>query len=69
MVVTVAELKAKDPKGSFLYAYFSLIDPTAPDLNFSIIGDHPYVYYVRLNNNNVYDRILFRQRVKLTLHQ
>jgi hypothetical protein len=46
-----------------------LIDPTASDLNFSIIGDHPYVYYVRLNNNNVYDRVLFRQKIKLTLHQ
>lgn len=26
-------------------------------------------YYVRLNNNNVYDRVLFRQRIKLTLNQ
>ncbi len=48
---------------------FPLIDPNAPDLNFSTIGNHPYVYYVRLNNNNSSERVLFRQRVKLTLHQ
>jgi hypothetical protein len=69
LVVTVAELSAHDPKGSFLYAYFSLLDPAAPDLNFSIIGDNPYLYYVRLNNNNEQDRELFRQKIKLTLNQ
>jgi hypothetical protein len=69
LVATLAEISANDPKGSWLYAYFSLIDPTAPDLNFSIIGDHPYLYYVRLNNNDVYDRVLFRQSVELTLNQ
>jgi hypothetical protein len=68
-VVTVKELGANDPPGSWLDAYFSLIDPNAPDLNFSIIGDHPYLYYVRLNNNNVYDRAVFRQQIDLTLHQ
>jgi len=69
LVVTLAELSANDPKGSWLYAYFSLLDPAAPDLNFSIIGDHPYLYYVRLDNNEVYHRAVFRQRVKLTLNQ
>jgi len=69
LVVTVKEISEHDPKGSWLYAYFSLLDPTAPDLNFSIVGDHPYVYFVRLDTNNAYHRVLFRQRVKLTLHQ
>ena len=69
LVATVKEISKNDPKGSWLYAYFSLIDPAAPDLNFSIIGNHPYVYYVRLNNNNTSDRVLFRQRIKLTLHE
>ncbi len=69
LLVTVAELSKNDPKGSWLYAYFSLIDPAATDLNFSSIGDHPYLYYVRLNNNNVYDRVLFRQKLNLTLNQ
>jgi hypothetical protein len=57
-------LLSEDPKGSWLYAYFSLIDPDAPDLNFSIIGDHPYLYYVRLDNNSQ-NRVLFRGRVSI----
>ena len=68
LVVTLAKLSANDPKGSWLYAYFSLLDPDAPDLNFSIIGDHPYVYYARLDLNNAFNRVLFRQKVKLTLN-
>ncbi|HLW84234.1 MAG TPA: hypothetical protein VKR60_03405 [Candidatus Sulfotelmatobacter sp.] len=68
LVVTVAELSENDPPGSWLYAYFSLIDAEAPDLNFSVIGDHPYLYYVRLDNNDALHRVLFRQKVKLTLH-
>lgn len=67
LVVTVKDLLAQDPKGSWLYAYFSLLDPSTPDMNFSNIGDHPYLYYVRLNNNNVYDRVVFRQPLKLTV--
>jgi hypothetical protein len=69
LVVTLKNLLAEDPKGNWLYAYFSLIDPSAPDLNFSIIGDHPYLYYVRLDNNNSENRILFRRRITLTLTQ
>ncbi len=65
LVITLAEISAHDPKGSYLYAYFSLIDPDAPDPSFSIIGEHPYLYYVRLDNNGQ-DRIVFRQRLTLT---
>jgi hypothetical protein len=64
LVVTLADILKNDPHGSWLYAYFSLIDPTAPDLNFSTIGDHPYLYYVRLDNNGQ-DRVLFRQKLTL----
>lgn len=66
LVVTLKEISAGDPENTYLYAYFSLVDPNAPDLSFSIIGDHPYLYYVRLNNNNVYDRVVFRQPLTLT---
>jgi hypothetical protein len=69
LVVTLAKIRANDPDGSFLYAYFSLIDPHAPDPSFSIIGSNPYLYYVRLNNDNVYDRVLFRQALTLTPSQ
>lgn len=65
LVATLDQFLAQEPKGSWSYAYFSLIDPAAPDLNFSIIGDHPYLYYVRFDNNNS-GRILFRQKIKLT---
>jgi len=68
LVATVKDLLAQDPKGSWLYAYFSLLDPSAPDMNFATIGDHPYLYYVRLNNNNVYDRVVFRQPIKLNVN-
>jgi len=68
LVVTLRDILKNDPKGSWLYAYFSLIDPDAPDLSFSIIGDHPYLYYVRLDNNGQ-DRVVFRQRLSLQLNQ
>ena len=68
LIVTLAEISAHDPKGSYLYAYFSLIDPDAPDPSFSIIGEHPYLYYVRLDNNGQ-DRVVFRQRLTLTSAQ
>jgi hypothetical protein len=64
LVVTVSDLLSEDPKGSWLYAYSSLIDPDAPDLNFSIIGDHPYLYCVRLDNNSQ-NRVLFRRQVSI----
>jgi hypothetical protein len=68
LVVTLKQILAHDPKGSWLYAYFSLIDPSAPDLNFSMVGDHPYLYYVRLENNGQ-DRVLFRQQIRITANQ
>lgn len=68
LVVTLKKLLADDPKGSWLYAYFSLIDPASTDLNFSTIGDHPYLYYVRLDNNSQ-RRVLFRRRLTLTAIQ
>jgi hypothetical protein len=68
LVATLDQFLAQEPEGSWSYAYFSLIDPAAPDLNFSIIGDHPYLYYVRFDNNSS-DRVLFQQGITLTLNQ
>jgi hypothetical protein len=67
LVATVNQFLAQETKGSWSYAYFSLIDPDAPDLNFSVIGDHPYLYYVRFDNNSS-GRILFRQKITLTVN-
>jgi hypothetical protein len=65
LVVTLAQIVANNPAGNWTFAYFSLIDPNAPDPSFSIIGSHPYLYYVRLDNNGQ-DRVLFRQKITLT---
>jgi hypothetical protein len=72
LVVTQEALREQEPKPGkrWSYGYFSLLDPTSPDANFSEIGDQPYVYYVRFDNDNPpYVRVLFRQPVQLTLHQ
>jgi hypothetical protein len=68
LVVTQAQLRAKEPKGNWSYAYFSLLDPRSGDPNFSTIGGHPDLYYVRLDNDHSpYVRVLFRQGIDLTL--
>ena len=70
LVVTIAQLLAKEPAGNWSYGYFSLLDPNATDTNFSTITDIPYVYYVRSDNNHCcYVRKLYRQKIKLTWSQ
>jgi hypothetical protein len=67
LLVSVAELLAKEPPGNWSYAYFSLLDPNATDDNFSTITNTPSLYYVRLDDNHgPYVRVLFRQRINLT---
>ncbi|HSZ64138.1 MAG TPA: hypothetical protein VK828_20235 [Terriglobales bacterium] len=66
LVATLDQFLAQEPPGNWSYAYFSLIDPAAPDLNFSIVGSHPYLYYVRFNSDGS-SRVLFRQGITLTL--
>ncbi|MGB9234663.1 MAG: hypothetical protein WCC04_09630 [Terriglobales bacterium] len=66
LVATVNQFLDREPKGSCSYAYFSLIDPTATDMNFAVVGDHPYLYYVRFSDNGS-SRVLFRQGITLTL--
>jgi len=67
LLVTVADLLAKEPAGNWSYAYFSLLDPNSKDDNFSTIGDDAYLYYVRSDDNHgPYVRVLFRQKIKLT---
>jgi hypothetical protein len=68
LVATLEWFLAQEPNGNWTYAYFSLLDPGAPELNFSMIGSHPDLYYVRLDNNGS-GRVLFRQAITLTLNQ
>lgn len=66
-VVTVAQLRAREPHGNWSYAYFSLIDPNSTDPNYSTVTDNPFLYYVRFDDNNPpYVRVLFRRRIKLS---
>jgi hypothetical protein len=65
LVARLEQFLAREPAGSWSYAYFSLLDRTAPDLNFSMIGGHPDLYYVRFDNNGQ-GRVLFRQGIELT---
>jgi hypothetical protein len=56
------------------YQYFSLIDPKSQDSSYMTITDSLYLFYVRMNNNHgPYQRVLFRQKIKLnwlaSLHQ
>jgi hypothetical protein len=67
LVVTQKELLSHDPANTY-YAYFSVLDPDAPDRNFTIVGEHAYLYYARLNSNSVPDRVLFRQPITLKLN-
>jgi hypothetical protein len=67
LVATQAQLLSEDPKGSWTYAYFSLLDPNAQDMNFSTIGDHPYLYYTRIYNGNSSYRQLFRQKIDVAV--
>jgi len=68
LVVTSQDLLAHDPAGSY-YAYFSVLNPNAPDRNFTIVGNRAYLYYTRLNSSNLPDRVLFRQPIQLQLSQ
>jgi hypothetical protein len=68
LVITLAKLLEQEPTGNWQYAYFTLLDPAAPDMNFSMIGDQPYLYYVRLNNDSYLGRTLFRQPIQLSLN-
>jgi len=67
LVVTQAQVLAREPSGNWSYQYFSLLDPRSSDANFSTLGDEPSLYYVRFDDNHgPYVRVLFRQRIRLT---
>jgi hypothetical protein len=60
------QMLRREPLGNWSYAYFSLIDPKSSDSSFMTITDSPYLYYVRMDGNHPpYQRVLFRQKIKL----
>jgi hypothetical protein len=66
LALTQNQMLRREPEGNWSYMYFSLIDPNATDASFATITQHPYLYYVRMDGNHPpYQRVLFRQRIKL----
>jgi hypothetical protein len=73
LAITLNQFLKREPEGNWSYQYFSLIDPNSTDSSYMTITDSPYLYYVRMDDNHgPYQRVLFRQRIKLdwlaTLH-
>ncbi|NYF90469.1 hypothetical protein RBB79_12770 [Tunturiibacter empetritectus] len=66
LAMTQNQMLKSEPEGNWSYMYFSLIDPKSTDSNYMTITDNPYLYYVRMDGNHPpYQRVLFRQRIKL----
>ena len=66
LAMTQNQMLRREPEGNWSYQYFSLIDPKSTDSSFMTITDNPYLYYVRMDNNHgPYQRVLFRQKIKL----
>jgi hypothetical protein len=66
LAMTQDQMLRREPEGNWSYMYFSLIDPKSTDSSYMTITDNPYLYYVRMDNNHPpYQRVLFRQRIKL----
>jgi hypothetical protein len=66
LAMTMNQMLRREPEGNWSYAYFSLIDPRSTDSNFMTITDTPYLYYERSDENQgPYQRVLFRQKIKL----
>jgi hypothetical protein len=66
LAMTQNQMLRREPEGNWSYQYFSLIDPQSQDSSYMTITDSPYLYYVRMDNNHgPYQRVLFRQKIKL----
>jgi hypothetical protein len=73
LAMTQNQMLRREPEGNWSYQYFSVIDPKSTDSSYMTITDSPYLYYVRMDNDHgPYQRVLFRQKIKLdwlaTLH-
>jgi hypothetical protein len=66
LVVTTDDMLKAEGQGRWSYGYFSVLDPTSKDPNFSTLSNSPYVYFVRLDAiQGNFSRTLFRQRLAL----
>ena len=70
LVASTNSMLRHEPPGNWSYLYFTIIDPEAKDRNFTAVSNTPYVYYVRFDDNHPpYARVLFRQRIKISVRQ
>jgi hypothetical protein len=66
LALTQNQMLRREPEGNWSYQYFSLIDPKSTDSSYMTLSDSPYLYYVRMDvDHPPYQRVLFRQRIKL----
>lgn len=66
LALTQNQMLRREPLGNWSYEYFSLLDSKTSDSSFMTITDSPYLYYVRMDNDHPpYQRVLFRQQIKL----
>ena len=66
LAMTQDQMLRREPEGNWSYQYFSLIDPSSSDSSYMTVTDTPYLYYVRMDANHPpYQRVLFRQKIKL----
>src|SRR5580704_5716079 len=66
LALTQNQILRREPLGNWSYQYFSLIDPKSSDSSFMTITDSPYLYYIRMDGDHLpYQRVLFRQKIKL----
>jgi hypothetical protein len=66
LAMTLNQMLKREPEGNWSYQYFSLIDPKSADSSYMTITDTPYLYYVQMDENHgPYQRVLFRQKIKL----
>jgi hypothetical protein len=69
LIISAAILQGRFPIGRWRFDYFSVIDPTAADRNFTEVNWSPYLYYVRFDLKRApLSRTLFRQKLNLTQH-
>lgn len=67
LAMTQNQMLRREPEGNWSYMYFSLIDPKSSDSSYMTITDNPYLYYVRMDGNHPpFQRVLFRQKIKLS---
>lgn len=69
LVISTSDMLMQEEPGKWGYGYFSILDPTSRDRNFSTIKDNAYMYYVRFDQKHPpYDRAVMRRRIGIGIN-